>query len=67
MKYCKGENCEESAVSAFEDGICDNCWEKIAERKRNYWRGFRACALLVAVVLVVGFVVWANIFISANS
>jgi len=35
-------------------------------RKQSYWRGFKACALIVAVLLVVGFVVWANIFIRIN-
>lgn len=65
-KYC--EDCGERTFgTGFEQGLCDNCWEKMKERKANYWRGFRACALLIAVVIVVGFVVWANIFISANS
>ncbi len=66
--YCKGEECEESTMdrSGFEGGLCDNCWEKAQERKANYWRGFRACLILIVAPIVIALVVWANIFINAN-
>lgn len=41
--------------------------EKLEEyRKANFWRGFRACLILVVAPIVLGLVVLANIFINNN-
>ncbi len=34
------------------------------QRKKDYWRGFKACAIISGFIAVVWFVVWANLFIS---
>jgi hypothetical protein len=67
--YCKGEECEESTLdrSGFSEGLCDDCWEKVSARKANYWRGFRACLILIVAPIVGVLIVWAHIFINANS
>lgn len=40
--------------------------QEVEIRKYNYWRGFRACLVLVVAPIVLGLVVLANIFINNN-
>lgn len=37
--------------------------EEIHARKMNYWRGFRACMILIVAPLVLGIIVLLNLFI----
>lgn len=37
------------------------------DRKYNYWRGVKATLIVISLLIVIGFIVWANIFIALNS
>lgn len=43
-------------------------WEiEVDSRKYHYWRGFRACLILIVAPIMITLVVLANLFINANT
>ncbi len=64
MKYKKDNETEREKIAMM--WIEEEEEKEIKFRKANYWRGFRACLILVVFPIVLGLVVLANIFINNN-